>query len=43
MTYHSRLKTTVFKKYSGYDWTYDGMFEKTRVKGSDKRKRSLLN
>nr|MDH3082636.1 hypothetical protein [Bacillus subtilis] len=39
MTYHRRLKTTVFKKYSGYDWTYDGMFEKPRVKG-DKRKRS---
>lgn len=40
MTFHRRLKTKVFKKYSGYDWTCDGMFEKSRVKGSDKRKRS---
>lgn len=28
----------MFKKYSGYDWICDGMFEKLRVKGSDKRK-----
>nr|CAF1823222.1 hypothetical protein NRS6085_04217 [Bacillus subtilis] len=40
MTFHRRLKTKVFKKYSRYDWTCDGMFDKPRVKGSDKRKRS---
>lgn len=40
MTFHRHLKTKMVKKYSGYDWTWDGMFEKPRVKGSDKRKRS---
>ncbi|ATC53288.1 hypothetical protein ABE62_15900 [Bacillus amyloliquefaciens] len=40
MTYHRRLKTTVFKKYSGYDWTCDGMFQAPKVKGINKRRRS---
>ncbi|KYD05399.1 hypothetical protein B4144_2007 [Bacillus atrophaeus] len=40
MTYYRCLKTKVFKKYSGYDWTCEGMFGKPRVRGSDKRKRS---
>ena len=40
MTFQRRLKTTVFKKYSGCDWTYDGMYSELRVKGADKRMRS---
>ncbi|ASB64750.1 hypothetical protein ACWGRE_07385 [Bacillus velezensis] len=40
MTYHRRLKKTVFKKYSGYDWTCDAMYQEPRVKDADKRMRS---
>lgn len=40
MTFPRRLNTEVFKKYSGYDWTYDGVYSEPRVKGADKRMRS---
>ncbi|PJI12364.1 hypothetical protein CTV96_09455 [Bacillus altitudinis] len=40
MRLHRWLKTQTFKNYSGYDYTYDGMYPKPRVKGEDKKMRS---
>lgn len=40
MTLNRTLKLATNKTYDGYDWTEDGRFEKPRVKGINKRRRS---
>lgn len=44
MTHHDSftrdLKNRTNKTYSGYDWTYDGLFAYPRVKGKDKHRRA---
>ena len=40
MTLHRIMKIETNKTYGNWDWTMDGQYDKPRVKGKDKRRRS---